>query len=157
MCIRDSVSTYDFGPGCGVLTEEVVVTVEEGFDVSIIADPPVNSIDQGEFIDLTASINPPTADIVDFTWTSNDDPIGTNSPNVTDQPAETTQYTVVATSSNGCTASDSRGLNVIVPVWEIPTAFTPDGDNLNDEFGICLLYTSPSPRDRQKSRMPSSA
>ena len=25
------------------------------------------------------------------------------------------------------------------------------------EFGPCLLYTSPSPRDRQKSRMPSSA
>ena len=25
------------------------------------------------------------------------------------------------------------------------------------EYGICLLYTSPSPRDRQKSRMPSSA
>ena len=25
------------------------------------------------------------------------------------------------------------------------------------DFGPCLLYTSPSPRDRQKSRMPSSA
>ena len=25
------------------------------------------------------------------------------------------------------------------------------------EWEICLLYTSPSPRDRQKSRMPSSA
>ena len=25
------------------------------------------------------------------------------------------------------------------------------------ELGSCLLYTSPSPRDRQKSRMPSSA
>ena len=25
------------------------------------------------------------------------------------------------------------------------------------DFEICLLYTSPSPRDRQKSRMPSSA
>ena len=25
------------------------------------------------------------------------------------------------------------------------------------EDGVCLLYTSPSPRDRQKSRMPSSA
>ena len=24
-------------------------------------------------------------------------------------------------------------------------------------IGLCLLYTSPSPRDRQKSRMPSSA
>ena len=26
-----------------------------------------------------------------------------------------------------------------------------------DEDDICLLYTSPSPRDREKSRMPSSA
>ena len=25
------------------------------------------------------------------------------------------------------------------------------------EYSFCLLYTSPSPRDRQKSRMPSSA
>ena len=31
--------------------------------------------------------------------------------------------------------------------------FTTDFDNTN----YCLLYTSPSPRDRQKSRMPSSA
>ena len=46
-------------------------------------------------------------------------------------------------------------------------AFSPDGKTLawagtkevgiNKEVGICLLYTSPSPRDRQKSRMPSSA
>ena len=29
---------------------------------------------------------------------------------------------------------------------------------ITDEmFATCLLYTSPSPRDRQKSRMPSSA
>ena len=27
----------------------------------------------------------------------------------------------------------------------------------NEYYNICLLYTSPSPRDRQKSRMPSSA
>ena len=30
-----------------------------------------------------------------------------------------------------------------------------DEADIND--WICLLYTSPSPRDRQKSRMPSSA
>ena len=30
-------------------------------------------------------------------------------------------------------------------------------DEVFDMFGDCLLYTSPSPRDRQKSRMPSSA
>ena len=28
---------------------------------------------------------------------------------------------------------------------------------ISEEQEICLLYTSPSPRDRQKSRMPSSA
>ena len=28
---------------------------------------------------------------------------------------------------------------------------------LKAEVSVCLLYTSPSPRDRQKSRMPSSA
>ena len=30
-------------------------------------------------------------------------------------------------------------------------------ENPKDTVSICLLYTSPSPRDRQKSRMPSSA
>ena len=34
-----------------------------------------------------------------------------------------------------------------------PHAKRLDPDNIKD----CLLYTSPSPRDRQKSRMPSSA
>ena len=30
-------------------------------------------------------------------------------------------------------------------------------EEINHDLNICLLYTSPSPRDRQKSRMPSSA
>ena len=35
----------------------------------------------------------------------------------------------------------------------------PDYDNYVEHMRVnhCLLYTSPSPRDRQKSRMPSSA
>ena len=33
----------------------------------------------------------------------------------------------------------------------------PTGLLTSDPLGPCLLYTSPSPRDRQKSRMPSSA
>ena len=31
------------------------------------------------------------------------------------------------------------------------------GENISPRDITCLLYTSPSPRDRQKSRMPSSA
>ena len=36
-------------------------------------------------------------------------------------------------------------------------AWTGGKQKLMDKGRICLLYTSPSPRDRQKSRMPSSA
>ena len=36
------------------------------------------------------------------------------------------------------------------------TSFTIEKDNLG-LYWICLLYTSPSPRDRHRSRMPSSA
>ena len=48
----------------------------------------------------------------------------------------------------------TQGITVQLPVLSFTTVSTvvsvPDG-------GTCLLYTSPSPRDRQKSRMPSSA
>ena len=37
----------------------------------------------------------------------------------------------------------------------VSSAGDVNGDGFDDV--ICLLYTSPSPRDRQKSRMPSSA
>ena len=40
-----------------------------------------------------------------------------------------------------------------MPINQIGTITTPEPRTIN----ICLLYTSPSPRDRQKSRMPSSA
>ena len=47
--------------------------------------------------------------------------------------------------------------------WTLSTARYADGRKKYPELGLgngissCLLYTSPSPRDRQKSRMPSSA
>ena len=37
------------------------------------------------------------------------------------------------------------------------TGLANAGEMLGYPYGSCLLYTSPSPRDRQKSRMPSSA
>ena len=40
---------------------------------------------------------------------------------------------------------------------DLPTADPVSKGVLWNDAGTCLLYTSPSPRDRQKSRMPSSA
>ena len=43
-----------------------------------------------------------------------------------------------------------------VKAGESVSVFFPN-QNRGTHINICLLYTSPSPRDRQKSRMPSSA
>ena len=49
-------------------------------------------------------------------------------------------------------ATEMLGDIVFVELPEKGSSVTKDGN-----AGVCLLYTSPSPRDRQKSRMPSSA
>ena len=75
------------------------------------------------------------------------------------------------------TTNENKEKTVVVPegaelvddvfyVWEtrfgLYSTMTKDGRNMltggtKDGVITCLLYTSPSPRDRQKSRMPSSA
>ena len=49
------------------------------------------------------------------------------------------------------------GLMILAALIELATKCNPV--NLQKKIGgeICLLYTSPSPRDRTRSRMPSSA
>ena len=47
--------------------------------------------------------------------------------------------------------------NVRIPRGEVAYTKEEARDAAHRIGGTCLLYTSPSPRDRQKSRMPSSA
>ena len=55
--------------------------------------------------------------------------------------------------------TDSSGTTTVISDTSISTLSAPVNGvyTYTDEAGTCLLYTSPSPRDRQKSRMPSSA
>ena len=55
--------------------------------------------------------------------------------------------------------SEARYRAVVESQTELISRFRPDGTQVfaNEEFCRCLLYTSPSPRDRTRSRMPSSA
>ena len=48
-------------------------------------------------------------------------------------------------------------LNVIGACLSTEVAKTISGGIVNDHLVTCLLYTSPSPRDVEESRMPSSA
>ena len=51
----------------------------------------------------------------------------------------------------GFITNDETGEDIFVHVTSL------DGINLNEGDKVCLLYTSPSPRDYAASRMPSSA
>ena len=60
-------------------------------------------------------------------------------------------YTITLANGTKLTGLDMNGTNYVSKEKVDETIFK---DNLST---ICLLYTSPSPRDRSLSRMPSSA
>ena len=87
-------------------------------------------------------------------------------------PAKTAgQYNVTLTNNNGGTVTENNFIQYSgVPVWSTASgslgsvaeggtaSFQVTATEGSDTIEYaCLLYTSPSPRDRQKSRMPSSA
>ena len=62
--------------------------------------------------------------------------------------------TVNFQSGPGFTVTDANG----DPVFDVPADLNLSDSITNDgEINGCLLYTSPSPRDKRQSRMPSSA
>ena len=55
-------------------------------------------------------------------------------------------------------AYETTILGAVLPVYFVSVIVPEEGFEFRGNvYTGCLLYTSPSPRDRQKSRMPSSA
>ena len=72
---------------------------------------------------------------------------------------------VVLSNNDGCVVALSKeakqlGIKMCEPWFKIEKTFLQKGGvafSSNYELYACLLYTSPSPRDKRQSRMPSSA
>lgn len=51
-------------------------------------------------------------------------------------PTLTTRYSIIVTDGAGCIVSDSLLVTVTAPELLIPTAFSPNGDGMNDKFRV---------------------
>ena len=67
------------------------------------------------------------------------------------------EMVVVDTGSTDATVAIAEAAGARVEQIPWPGDFAPARNQAMEFLNGCLLYTSPSPRDRQKSRMPSSA
>jgi gliding motility-associated-like protein len=113
--------------------------------INVIKSPTVDagtnkSIIKGNSVLLTATA---TGQNVDYTWTPSVfiDNIHILQPTV--NPPRDTVYVLTATSRDGCgSATDSVHVLVFKDIF-VPTAFSPDGNGLNDTWSIPALAAYP--------------
>ena len=74
-----------------------------------------------------------------YSWTPTGSLSNSNSADPTATPTTTTSYVVTGYNASGCSASDTITVKVKGGQYfnfNIPNSFTPNGDNLNDCFGV---------------------
>ena len=125
-------------PAFGFIPSDVTISCEDPLPTETVIFADICGIALEEFQETITSGNCPHESEITRNWTITDEcgnqSFATQVITVIDNTAPTFDF-VPASISISCDEPE--------PI-EVPTYF-------------CLLYTSPSPRDRQKSRMPSSA
>jgi gliding motility-associated-like protein len=144
-----NTTTYNvaltYGNNC-VLTESVKVTVIPSFELNIVSDPSNDTLNLGQTLELAASITP-GGNIQQYTfeWLQNGtENIGTQQLITTTISTDdnTIRYVLVATSPGGCVREASALFTVIQPVVDVPNAFTPGNDTLNNTFKLIFIEGS---------------
>ncbi len=98
-------------------------TIDAGTDLQLVEG------ETGQFTPIITNVVSPTFDWSPTTFL---DCADCPSPEVT--PTETTIYTLLITDAAGCSASDTVRAVVMPDRLLLPTAFSPNGDGVNDKF-----------------------
>lgn len=142
---QTTLYTVQITNDCGnVFYEDVLITVDnDQFDVEIVnvLNEPIE-IPPGTEIMLSAQIDPFSSGNYTYEWTSTLGSVisPSDSGNVSvisslDQLGTET-ITVWVTSENGCIVETTFNLEIILDLDDVPNVFTPDGDTMNDSFGL---------------------
>jgi CHU_C Type IX secretion signal domain/CUB domain len=128
--------TYTFGNNC-TLTTTARVNSLPGFFLRITPDSfsAARLIDQGTPITLTANGSGNVGTGLTFAWTADNNPVGTTQAITFKANADAT-YKVSATSSTGCKRDTSVRITIRYPNYQLPNAFTPNGDTINSFFNL---------------------
>ena len=150
-------STRPFGSR--PLPPPVAVPEFEGGDAPTMAPPPGGPPPPPGPPQPTPVVPPGVVSAIPAALRNNDAPSGPDEDTEIDQSELEEALQVVSVRSTRLRLAFTGLLFIIVglaiaAIWwgsNRPATATPE------EIGTCLLYTSPSPRDRTRSRMPSSA
>ena len=127
--------------------------------VDAIDDMVATNQDQTVTIDVLANDNDiPTAGTITTTDPTN----GTVVIDDNGTPNDPSDDTIIYTPDPGFSGTDTFTYTLCDTVGNCSTAtvtviVNPPGVDIDSDDDGCLLYTSPSPRDKRQSRMPSSA
>ena len=121
------------------------ITTCSGTDTAVIvvgnAALAIQNMTVSQTIPFGSSIQLFAENALQYTWTPNDGSL--NNPNVNNPvatPLKTTTYMLYAHSAEGCLDTASVTISVVnEDDILIPTAFTPNGDGLNDVFRVVNL------------------
>jgi len=146
--VLDETTTIDllyvYGPGCAPLRDQVDITIFETPTIEDITTNPESAATEGlalgEDLGLQVITEPAELTDVTYSWTANGMAIGDNAPSVEDTPlGNPTVYEITLTTPDGCTVSQEISITVTEPRYDIPNAFSPNDDDVNDFFNIVFV------------------
>lgn len=133
--------TFTYGNGQCTQTASVTVNTAPNFNLAIVSDPDSSTIFLGQEIDLTAIVTPTqNLDNFNIQWSQGGEVFGSGETAVfvASGDFDTLRVVISATSPSGCAKTEVITFIVLLPDVQVPTAFTPNGDQVNDSFLLAV-------------------